>query len=764
VSSPLLDVIFNALDTDSSFDAAVDCLCSIFKETREVSEYLPTINILFPRVLNFRARIAEAAKGDDLEIYKGVTRIFAEAGEAWVIMIAKEPVTFRPLVEAVLECCGRDQDREAIELTFVFWYELKLYLVMETYIQARLQYVDVYSKLVDILIKQLEYPTPDNPSATDLFDGDREQEDKFREFRHHMGDVLKDCCEIMGVTECLTKVLDRIKLWMSSYAGQATATVVPHWQELEAPLFSMRAMGRMVDKEEDIILPQIMPLLVQIPSHEKLRFATIMVLGRYTEWTANHPEYLEKQFNYIVSSFNTDSKEIIRAAAMSLKFFCSDCKHLLSGQILQLQNFYDQTLDSLPMVSQEEMTEGVATVVAVQPPSEIYRLLKLYCDPLMARLMTKANNATDEAGKLAVAGEYSSSTRNSKPLLILIADHVQLITIFVQWVIPYIEPGQENPAVEYCKEIFPILATVIETFIDCAPICERVCRTWRNMIISYRTAMEPLLPDIANKLANGFAVSRQGCFLWVTSAILREFSEDREHVSEATTNAIYLFFEAQSTTMLRMMNDLLPAELPDVIEDFFRLLTDAILYYPHKLIPSQLFTPIFQAAISALALEQRDPLTATLHYLRDVIGYGGDNPPASSGSPNPPAIQRLVQQLLLSNGEILVQRIMAGMMITFPRDCFADGSGVLLGLLELMPEQTAVWIGKTVTKLPEGTVTEAETERLMSGIQSRLREGPSAFRSIRSLLQDFTNSYRRRYVAPRDGLGRLEATRFRFDG
>jgi transportin-3 len=409
VSSPLLDVIFNALDTPSSFDAAVDCLCTIFKETREVNDYLPTINILFPRVLSLRPRIAETAESGDSDDYKGITRVFAEAGEAWIIMIAKEPVTFRPLVEAVLECCGRDQDREAIEVTFVFWYELKLYLVMETYIQARLQYVDVYSKLVDILIRLLQYPTPDNPSATDLFDGDREQEDKFREFRHHMGDVLKDCCEIMGVTDCLTKVLDRIKLWMSSYASQATATVVPHWQELEAPLFSMRAMGRMVDKEEDIILPQIMPLLVQIPSHEKLRFATIMVLGRYTEWTANHPEYLERQFNYIVSSFNTDSKEIIRAAAMSLKFFCSDCKHLLGGQILQLQNFYDQTLDSLPMVSQEEMTEGVATVVAVQPPSEIYRLLKLYCDPLMARLMAKANNATDDAGKLAVAGGFYSS-------------------------------------------------------------------------------------------------------------------------------------------------------------------------------------------------------------------------------------------------------------------------------------------------------------------------------------------------------------------
>lgn len=407
VNSPLLEVIFNALNNEDSFDAAVDCLCAIFKETRDVDEYVQSIQILLPRLLALRFRIVQAAESGDLELYKGVTRLFAEAGEAWVVLMAREPVNFLPLVEAVLECAARDTDREAIGLTFNFWYELKLYLILERYIEARMQYVDIYSKLVDVIMKHLEYPTPEDPASTDLFDGDRELEDKFREFRHHMGDVLKDCCEIMGVTECLTKVLDRMKIWMASYGSQATATSVPHWQQLEAPLFSMRAMGRMVDKEEDIILPQIMPIIVQIPSHEKLRFASIMVLGRYTEWTANHPEFLAPQFNYITSSFSTDSKEIIRAAAMSLKFFCTDCKHLLSSQVLQLQAFYDQNLDILPMASQEEMTEGVATVVAVQPPSETYKLLKLYCDPLMKRLMAKAEVARNHDAKLDVAGKLN---------------------------------------------------------------------------------------------------------------------------------------------------------------------------------------------------------------------------------------------------------------------------------------------------------------------------------------------------------------------
>lgn len=276
--------------------------------------------------------------------------------------------------------------------------------------------------------------------------------------------------------------------------------------------------------------------------------------------------------------------------------------------------------------------------------------------------------------------------------------------------------------------------------------------------------MAPLLPQMANKLANGFATSKQGCFLWVTSAILREFSEDREHVDDGITEAIYAFFEAQSTAMLRMMNNLPPQDLPDVIEDFYRLMIDALLYYPHKLIRSDLFTPIFQAAISALALQQRDPLSASLHYIRDVLGYGGANPPSSSSSPNPPETQRIVQELLLANGELLVKSVMAGMMITFPDDCFSDGSGALLGLFELLPEQTTSWVDKTVRLLPHGTVSEVEINRLVSGIREKLTVGHDGLRKVRSQLQDFTNSYRRRYVAPRDGLGDLEATRFRFTG
>lgn len=752
VKSPLLNIVFSALESDSSFQAAAECISTMVRETREIDENIETIQILLPRIIALQPKIQKLVAEEDLDSYRSITKLFGEVGAFWAVAIAREPSHFRPLVDAILECAARDKDREVIEFTFDFWYELKQYLVLEKYIQARMELLDVYAKLVDILLLHLEYPQSEIGDERDLFDGDREAEEKFREFRHLMGDTLKDCCEIMGVSDCLAKVLDAIKIWMQKYASMANGTSVPHWQQLEAPLFSMRAMGRMVTKEESTVLPQLMPLLVQMPAHEKLRFATIMVLGRYTEWTAAHPDFLSAQFSYIVSSFDTDSKEIVRAAAMAIKYFCTDCKHLLSEQVLQLQQFYDQILDKLPEVSQEEITEGVATVVSVQPKEDIYRLLKLFCDPLIQRLMAKANNATDPEKKLAVA------------------DHLQLITLFSQGVVvlPPVERGQEDPAVKYWQEVFPILTKVLDSFLDFPPICERVCRCWRFMVISHRGAMAPVLPDMANQLASGFASSRQGCFLWVTGAILREFSDDREHVEQALTEHIYMFFEAQVTNVLRFLSELSPQDLPDVTEDFFRLVVDGLLYYPQKFIPSPIFSPVFEAALSVLVLEQREPLSATLHYIRDVLGWGTPYSPSSYEHLTAAVTEQLrvvVKQLLLTQGETLVKRLLAGMMITFPKDCFADASGALLTLFEIFPDQTATWVDQTLRLLPDGTVTLIEVDRLMIKIKEKLSTNDTGdVRQIRSILQDFTNTYRRRYVAPRDGLGALEGSRFRFAG
>lgn len=746
--SPLLDVVFNALSAPEPFEAAVECVCSLIAETRDVDETANTILILYPKVLELRPKVAQAAAEEDTEVYKGISRIFAEAGEAWCLLIARVPDQFHGLVEAILETAALDKERDAISHTFKFWYDLKQYLTLEKYTPARQLFAGIYSKLVDIMIGHLEYPKPETGDEKDLFEGDRGQEEKFREFRHQMGDVLKDCCEVMSVTECLQKPYNLIQTWVQTYASQAGPNHVPEWQKLEAPLFAVRAMGRMVSPEESVMLPQLIPLMVQIPDHPKLRFQAVMALGRYTEWTAQHPETLQPQLDFIMGSFEHGSKDVIRAAALSFKFFCNDCADSLVGFIGPLQQFYAKYLNVLPVSSQEEITDGVASVIAKVPLDQLYPTLKLYCDPVLQSIVTLANEAKDD------------------PAQKVLADKINLLTIFVEVVKPYVPTGQEHPAVKYCEEIFEILGKIVSHFSKSVPVLERVCRCWRYMVLSYRTAMRPLLPSLANQLVQGFEASRQGCFLWATASIVREFSAGAEEFDASLTNDVFQFYEQQAKTFLRILNDLPPEDLPDMIEDFFRLAGEMAMYYPTESISSPLMGTIVQAACSSLTLLKEEPIMATLHFLRDLLGYGRNLSPSSTFDNSrhevPEEIRMRVKQLVVAAGTQLVQRIMTGMMYSFPEGCFADASGVLLDLFELMPEQVAGWVQETVAMLPQGSITPQESDRFLNNIRQRIQTGD--IRMIRTILQDFTASYRRRNVAPREGLGRLEASRFRFSG
>ncbi|KAF5845392.1 hypothetical protein GGP41_003007 [Bipolaris sorokiniana] len=750
INSPLLKIIFDGLSHEDPFEAAVECLSALLAETRDVDETLSSIMILYPQVINLQTKLAEAAQEEDAEKFKGIARIFAEAGESWVILIARLPTDFRALVEAILAIAALDKERDAISHTFKFWYDLKQYLTLEKYAEARNQCLDIYSKLVDIMINHLQFPKPEGGSGDDkdLFEGDREQEEKFREFRHQMGDVLKDCCEVMGVVECLQKPYDLIQQWVQTYGAQAGPNSVPEWQKLEAPLFAVRAMGRMVPSDENIMLPRLIPLIAGIPDHNKLRFQAVMALGRYTEWTAQHPDTLQMQLDYIMAAFDHSTKDVIRAAALSFKFFCNDCASLLVHYVGPLQQFYAKNLNKLPISSQEEITEGVASVVAKVPNDQLLATLKLYLDPVMAHLIELAQQAKDEPDQK------------------LIADKINLLTIFFEMVRPEIPPGQEHPAVKYCEQIFPTLANMIGHFHTSIPILERVCRCWRYMVLSYQTAMRPLLPALATKLIEGFDKSRQGCFLWATASIVREFSQGVETVDAGLANDVYQFYEQQAKTFLRILSDLPPEELPDLIEDYFRLAADMALYFPSESIMSPLMETILLAACSSLTLLKEDPIIAVLHFLRDFLGYGRNSSPSSTFDNTrhevPEQIRDRVKHLVVGAGVQLVQRIMTGMMYSFPEGCFADSSGVLLDLFELMPEQVAQWVASTVAMLPQGSITPQESERFLNNIRQRIQTGD--VRMIRTILQDFTTSYRRRNVAPREGLGRLEASRFRFSG
>ena len=199
---------------------------------------------------------------------------------------------------------------------------------------------------------------------------------------------------------------------------------------------------------------------------------------------------------------------------------------------------------------------------------------------------------------------------------------------------------------------------------------------------------------------------------------------------------------------------------------------------------------------SALSLQSLGPLFSTLHFLRDFLSYGGQYPPSSdwnNSTPreNPAEVRSAVKQLLMQYGQRLTERLLIGMMYSFPPDVLPDASGALLGIFPLLPVDTVGWVNSTIEKLPEGSLKEGERERLINNIrryvfkymhshyfesavsvrvQSTCADPHSKFnsaepedlRNVRAWMKDFTTAYRRGTVTPREGLGQLGGRRFRF--
>ena len=375
--TPLFAAAFEALALDALFDAAVDVICDLIHETQEVQDNVEIIQQIVPRVVALRSQL-ETHK-EDPDRVRGYCRIFCEAGECYHELIARHPADLLPLVEAI-SACSAYPDLDIVPITFNFWYTLSTALGRQPTDPAVKPLLDIFEKLQAVIVGHLQFPGDGEEQTA-------QERDEFRLFRHRMGDTLKDCCHVLGAATCLRRSYDLIVAAM----GKGS----PSWQEIEAPLFSMRSMGAEVDPNDDEVLPHIMDMLPKLPDHPRIRYAAILVIGRYTQWIDRHPQNLAFQLQYISAGFDMAEEEVSAAAAQAMKFMCQDCNRHLVPFLPQLHAFITTVGDKLDQADMVEVCEAIGYVISIMPSEEAAPALRQFCEPLIARVQAVASSETE---------------------------------------------------------------------------------------------------------------------------------------------------------------------------------------------------------------------------------------------------------------------------------------------------------------------------------------------------------------------------------
>jgi transportin-3 len=264
-----------------------------------------------------------------------------------------------------------------VPITFNFWYKLAQAIgkqPAEGTVHAPL--LELYANLQGAIINHLHFPTDASTQTA-------AERDEFRAFRHQMGDTLKDCCYVLGASACLRRSYDMVVAALAK--GPAFS-----WQEIEAPLFSMRSMGAEVDADDDTVLPHIMDLIPKLPAHPKIQYAAILVISRYTHWIDRHPENLAFQLEYVSAGFHNQEDDVSAAAAQAMKFLCQDCNRHLVPFLPQLHAFVTTVGDKLSQQDRVDVCEAIGYVISGMPPDEAAPALQQFCEPAIQKIQEVA--------------------------------------------------------------------------------------------------------------------------------------------------------------------------------------------------------------------------------------------------------------------------------------------------------------------------------------------------------------------------------------
>ncbi|CUA72435.1 Transportin-3 [Mus musculus] [Rhizoctonia solani] len=679
--SPLFGFSFDALETEQLFDSAVDVICDIIHETQEVDDFLPIIEQITARLITIKPKLAEV--GDDSDKMRGYTRIFAEAGETYRTLIVNHIETFQPIVEAILECASYP-DLDVVPITFQFWYHLAM-TTRNRRDSVSPVIVDVYQRLTGVMIDHLRFPA-------DFDELPAQERDEFRDFRHIMGDTLKDCCYVLGSSLCLSRTYEMVMKILGAPASNQA------WQDIEAPLFAMRSMGAEIPPTDEEVVPRIMDLVVRLPAHPKVRYAATLVVSRYTEWVALHPSYIPGLLEYISTAFDDSDKEVVAAGGQALRFLCKDCNGHLTSYFAQLHSFVQTISPKISQSDRVEIYEGIAHVISAMSLQDAGTALK----QMSLELLQKIHEAA------------SAPSSASKVQTDAICDGVELLLTMLEVVGPF---GEELPASceDTCSQAWAVVDTVLTHHGGDPTVSESVCRLIRAAIPLFGDAALPVIPLVIKRAVLNFDQTGIASYPW----ILRKCIEAHGHTGKVALREDFKqAFELVSTKLSNLLQTQPIVSIPDVLEDYTALAMIMLQYTPDLLLLSSVFPITIQVLLACLSLVQPEAIDAGVDFAYALLGHDALNTANASPPPNFPLYATAIRNAVGPHGAQLVSVLVNGLSGIYPEDVASPVVSVIMELAKIWPNEFAMWITTAVELLPTSSVHPSVKSTLLSDISN----------------------------------------------
>uniref|UniRef100_A0A7S0WIF6 Importin N-terminal domain-containing protein n=1 Tax=Chlamydomonas leiostraca TaxID=1034604 RepID=A0A7S0WIF6_9CHLO len=793
-SHPLVQAALQGLSQGDPdvFHAAVDAACELVwctvdPETAAVQPaMMPLIQALVPAIMGLRPRFSVAARrareeagegaslsgspGPDMsgsqgagasgadefddgeEQAKGMARLFAEVGEAYIHLIATAVQEVQAPVEAMLEVAGHP-DHTIASMSFNFWHKLAKALssgfsprsmtrgmslgsggrpggsmmdvtAAETpegesaaaeSMRRRQFFAPAFERLVALIRGSVRYPAHQHTWG-------KEAHAEFRKQRYEVADSLEDCASMLGFSRCLALAVEPLAEATQGGAGF-------DWRTAEAVLFCVRAIAPHSHSEppgEPVQLAQLLAALPTLPRTEHLlQVCVCYTIGRYAGWigtglnaaasagaiggpgtpAAAVPALLPALFG--VALANLESPVTAPAASAALLDLCGYCGSHLTPCLQQLMELYN-TLQgagaggalSRP-AGAPAPTSGITALVEedVQQVMQAVCIAVCKCLPneqvpaAATTMLTPVLNALGTAAQQLPAFAAAAGTAAAAASLYNAHPYVGPLLDRLGALFSHISHRQA--VADMLTRAWPVMDMVFTRAGGDVRLLERACRALRLGAKSAGTAIGPLLPALLEVLAARFRATRHSAFLYILSELIKVFGSDEGHAPQLAAVLSSLLVDACSG----LGSLALVTANPELVDDTYLLATRAAAYAPHLLLwqalgqgggpPASPLPTLLDTALVGVLVQHREACCSVLNFLIRLLAPDLRGKVAGADG--------AVQAALGPRAAMLVRLLLAGVVGVLPHSRLGDVAALLSSILRATapPPGSAAGLGNS---------------------------------------------------------------------
>jgi transportin-3 len=317
---PLTAAALAGLADPACFDAAVDAVAELVYVSAMGGKPAPGMEALagaiVPAVLSLRPRFAAAAaraRGeapstpaaaspsfeDDDDTARGMARLFAEVGEAYVGLIAGAATPDAAAPAAALLDVAAHPDDGVAATSFNFWHRLARALLAGAGrgppgrpgtpgtpaaaphpppppSPAIAAFTPAYEALVCAIAGRVAWP-PGHEAWR------RDERADFKRARSAVGGTLLDAAALLGGRRTLELLTAPLAAAAAAVAGGGALD----WRAAEAALYCVRAVHRCAPPPGDPLLSGLLASLPTLPPAPLLQYTACLTVGAYADWVAS---------------------------------------------------------------------------------------------------------------------------------------------------------------------------------------------------------------------------------------------------------------------------------------------------------------------------------------------------------------------------------------------------------------------------------------------------------------------------------------------